>query len=67
MDVRPRLLEQVLDRLRTLHCSYGTEQTYLFWIRRFILSNDRRHPSTMGRPEVERFLTHIAVERSVSA
>jgi integron integrase len=67
MDARPRLLDQVRDRLRTLHYSYRTEQSYLFWVRRFILYSDRRHPSTMGGPEVERFLTHLAVERGVSA
>jgi len=67
MDARPRLLDQGRNRLRTLHYSYRTEQSYLFWIRRFILFNDRRHPSTLGGPEVERFLTHLAVERSVSA
>jgi site-specific recombinase XerD len=67
MDTRPRLLDQVRDRLRTLHYSYRTEQSYLFWVRRFILYSNRRHPSTMGGPEVERFLTHLAVERGVSA
>jgi Phage integrase, N-terminal SAM-like domain len=67
MDARPRLLDQVRDRLRTLHYSYRTEQSYLFWVRRFILYSDRRHPSTMGGPEVERFLTHLTVERGVSA
>lgn len=67
MDARPRLLDQVRDRLRALHYSYRTEQSYLFWIRRFILFSDRRHPSTMGGPEVERFLTHLAVDRNVSA
>jgi integron integrase len=67
MDARPRLLDQVRDRLRTLYYSYRTEQSYLDWIRRFILYSDRRHPSTIGGPEVERFLTHLAVERGVSA
>jgi integron integrase len=67
MDARPRLLDQVRDRLRTLHYSYRTEQTYLFWIRHFIRFSDNRHPSTMAAPEIERFLTHLAVDRNVSA
>jgi integron integrase len=67
MDARPRLLDQVRDRLRTLHYSYRTEQAYVFWIRRFILFSDKRHPSTMGGPDVEQFLTHLAVDRNVSA
>jgi integron integrase len=63
----PRLLEQVRDKLRTLHYSYRTEQQYLQWIRRFILFHARRHPRTMGATEVEAFLTDLAVQRKVSA
>jgi integron integrase len=63
----PRLLDQVRDRLRTLHYSYRTEQQYVQWVRRFILFHDRRHPRAMGAPEVEAFLTHLAVTRKVSA
>jgi len=37
------------------------------WVRRFILFHDRRHPRAMGAPEVEAFLTHLAVTRKVSA
>jgi site-specific recombinase XerD len=67
MDARPRLLDQVRDRLRTLHYSYRTELAYVFWVRRFVLFSDKRHPSTMAGPEVERFLTHLAVDRGVSS
>jgi integron integrase len=63
----PRLLDQVRDKLRTLHYSYRTEQQYLQWARRFIRFHDKRHPRTMGAPEVEAFLTHLAVTRKVSA
>jgi hypothetical protein len=65
---RPRrLLDEVRDKLRTLHYSYRTEQQYLQWVRRFILFHDKRHPRAMGAPEVEAFLTHLAVTRKVSA
>ena len=67
MDAKPRLLEQVRDHLRTLHYSYRTEQQYLFWVRRFILFHGKRHPSGMAAPEVEEFLSHLAVDRKVSA
>jgi hypothetical protein len=36
MEARPRLLDQVRNRLRTLHYSYRTEQPYLFWARRLM-------------------------------
>ena len=67
MDAKPRLLDQMRDRLRTLHYSLRTEQQYLFWVRRFVLFSGRRHPATMGATEVEAFLTHLAVDRKVSA
>jgi integron integrase len=53
--------------LRLKHYSLRTEQAYVGWIRRFILANGKRHPRDMGGPEVERFLTHLAVEGRVAA
>jgi len=67
MDAKPRLLDQVRDKLRTLHYSFRTEQQYLFWIRRYILFHQKRHPSELGGPEAEDFLTHLAVDRHVAA
>src|SRR5262245_15861703 len=67
MDAKPKLLTIVRDKIRAKHYSYRTEQSYVGWIRRFILFNDKRHPVDMGAVEVERFLTHLAVERHVSA
>jgi integron integrase len=49
------------------HLSTRTEEAYVGWIRRFILFHGKRHPDTMGPPEVIAFLTHLAVERRVSA
>ena len=37
------------------------------WVRRFILFHDKSHPSAMGAGEVNAFLTHLAVDRRVSA
>jgi integron integrase len=66
-----KLLDQVRARLRQRHYSYRTEQAYLHWITRFIYFHKRgdefRHPNTLGAKEVERFLTHLAVVRHVSA
>ena len=64
---RPRLLDQVRQRIRALHYSYRTEQAYVYWIRFFILFSGKRHPRDMGKPAVERFLTHLAAERNVAA
>jgi len=67
MEARPKLLDTVRDKIRAKHYSYRTEQQYIAWIRRFILFNDKRHPAGMSGADVERFLTHLAVERHVSS
>lgn len=63
----PKLLDQVRSRLRTLHYSLRTEQSYLGWIKRFILFHGKRHPREMGAVEVEAFLSSLAIERNVAA
>jgi len=62
-----KLLEQVSDALRVKHYSYRTEKTYIDWIKRYILFHNKRHPREMGAPEIQAFITHLAVERNVSA
>jgi integron integrase len=64
---RPRLLDVVRGALRTRHYSRRTEETYVGWIRRFVLFHDKRHPAEMGAEEVSRFLTNLAVRERVSA
>ena len=56
-----KLLDQVRDAIRVRHYSYRTEETYMQWIRRYILFYDKQHPKDMGAVEVEAFLTHLAV------
>jgi len=65
---RPKkLLDQVRDAIRRKHYSIRTEEAYVSWIKRFILFHNKRHPREMGAPEIEAFLTHLAVERRVAA
>ncbi len=62
-----KLLDQVRAVLRTRHYSYRTEKTYIEWILQYIRFHDIKHPKEMGAAEVEAFLTHLAVERTVAA
>lgn len=62
----PRLLDTAREALRVRHYSYRTEQTYLQWMRRYILFHGKRHPREMGAAEVMAFLTDLAVQRNVS-
>ncbi len=63
----PKLLDRVRETLRRKHYSYRTEQAYVRWIKRFILFHNKRHPKGMGIPEIEAFLTHLAVHEQVAA
>jgi integron integrase len=63
----PKLLDQVRARIRVKHYSIRTEALYVQWIKRFIYFHDKRHPRDMGAPEVEAFLTDLAVTGRVSA
>lgn len=63
----PKLLDQVRDRVRALHYSIRTEDAYTGWIKKYILYHGKRHPDEMGAAELEAFLTHLAVERTVAA
>ncbi len=63
----PKLLDQLRDRIRVKHYSIRTETQYVQWVRRFILFHGKRHPKDLGAPEVEAFLTHLAVDGNVAA
>jgi integron integrase len=67
MPQPPKLLDRVRERIRFKHYSIRTELAYVQWIKRFILYHGKRHPAELGAPELEAFLTHLAVEGQVSA
>lgn len=63
----PKLLDQLRDLLRTRHYSIRTETAYIAWVQRYIKFHGCRHPAELGAPELEAFLTHLAVKRDVAA
>ncbi|NJM74486.1 MAG: integron integrase [Acaryochloridaceae cyanobacterium RU_4_10] len=62
-----KILDRLRDVLRLKHYAYRTEQSYVDWVYRFIIFHNKRHPKDMGVPEIEAFLTHLAVQRKVAA
>ena len=63
----PKLLDQVRATIRMRHYSRRTESTYAHWIRRFIVFHGKKHPNTMGAPEITAFLSWLATSQHVSA
>ncbi|MBQ0724661.1 MAG: integron integrase [Cycloclasticus sp.] len=60
-------LNEISDFMMARHYSKRTIKTYITWIRAYINFNDKKHPSTLAGPDVKSFLTHLAVNRNVSA
>jgi integron integrase len=63
----PRLLERLRSALRARHYSLRTEQSYVAWVKRFILFHGKRHPDDMGEPEINAFLSSLATDGRVAA
>ena len=67
-DPRLKLMDQVRQVLRYHHYAYRTEQTYCDWIVRYIkYFGSKKHPRDMGKTEIDAFLSHLAIDRKVSA
>jgi site-specific recombinase XerD len=62
-----KLLDQYRDALRLKHYSSRTEATHILWVREYILYHNKQHPSQMGVPEINQFLSYLAIKKEVSA
>jgi Phage integrase, N-terminal SAM-like domain len=45
-----------LVHIPNVHIWDASEETYVQWIRRYILFHSKRHPKEMGKAEIEAFL-----------
>ena len=59
-------LTAIAAHMRTLHYRENTIKTYLYWIKYFIIFNDKQHPLKLGNEQVETFLTYLANQRAVT-
>jgi integrase-like protein len=60
-------LDQVRRAIFVRHYSIHTEQSYIYWIKRFILFHDKQHSSTLGEAEVAQFLGFLAIAATKQA
>src|SRR5712692_6976195 len=67
MTQHPKLLDRYRAALRVRHYSVRTEESYVAWVRRFILHHGKKHPAAMGSDEVNAFLSSLAIDGHVSA
>lgn len=59
-------LKSIKDFMMVRNYSLRTIDSYIYWIKYFIVFNGKQHPSQLGDVEIERFLTHLAVNRQVA-
>jgi len=59
-------LEFVREQMHVLRYAKRTIETYLYWIRYFILFHKKQHPSGMAEAEVEAFLSYLANQQKVA-
>ena len=62
----PKLLVQVRNNIRSRNYALQTEKAYVHWVKRFIHFNNLSHPINLGHVEVNKFLSHLAVDKHVS-
>lgn len=63
----PWLYDHLIGVLRVRHDSRRTEEAYVHWVRRYIDFPRRQHPRRLAKSDVNRFLTHLAVQEHVAA
>lgn len=61
-----RFMDQLRACIRARRLAYRTEKTYCTWIKDFIHFHQLKHPRTLAAPDVDAYLSYLAVERQVA-
>jgi integron integrase len=61
-----KFLDQFRAFIRLDGKSYATENTYVHWVRQFVLFHNKQHPSTLNHVHVEAYLSHLALKLDTS-
>ena len=61
-----KLLDRVREIIRMKHYSIRTEKAYIGWMYRYIIFHNKCHPKDLGPPEIEAFLSYLAVTGNVA-
>jgi integron integrase len=61
---KANLWERIAITIRAKGYSLSTERTYVSAAKAFVAWHGKRHPSTMGAPEVQAYLNYLAVDKN---
>ena len=59
-------LNSINEFMITRRYAKRTIESYIYWIKRFIIFSDKQHPAKIGDQEVERYLTYLANHENVA-
>lgn len=59
-------LHYIKEFMFTRHYAKRTIDTYLYWIKFYIIFNGKQHPSDLGDRDVENFLSYLANQKSLA-
>ncbi len=59
-------LQSLESFMRTRNYSKRTIDSYLYWIKYFIVFSGKKHPKDLSSKDIEAFLTYLAVNRQVA-
>lgn len=59
-------LSSIQDYMYQRRYAKRTIETYLQWIRRYIVFHQKRHPASMGSEQVEAFLNYLVLDKHVA-
>jgi len=62
-----KLFDQVRDVMLKKHYSIRTEQSYVNWIKQYIIFHKKRHSKDMGEREISHFPFHLATDKNVAS
>ena len=59
-------LTSISEFMQTRRFAKRTIQTYIYWIKRYIVFHNKQHPAKLGNKEVELYLTFLANTENVA-
>ncbi len=60
-DMPSPFIQSIRDHLRAHHYSKRTEQTYIYWVLKYICYHDRQHPNNLTTAHIVDYLEHLVL------
>ena len=61
-----KFIDQLRAFIRLDGKSYATENTYVYWVRQFILHHNKQHPNDLDKEAITTYLSHLSLRCNAS-